>query len=51
MMTLRWKLTPTIQEDTATDLNLELVLGDSVEDGQLITGEGNSATGKGPLTL
>lgn len=36
----------TIQEDTATDLNLELVLGDSVEDGQLITGEGNSATGK-----
>ncbi|MDN2667030.1 type I secretion C-terminal target domain-containing protein [Vibrio sp. 14N.309.X.WAT.E.F5] len=36
----------TIQEDIATDLNLELVLGDSVEDGQLITGEGNSATGK-----
>ncbi|CAH7170833.1 RTX toxin [Vibrio chagasii] len=36
----------TIQEDTATDLNLELVLGDSVETGQLITGEGNSATGK-----
>ena len=36
----------TIQEDTATDLHLELVLGDSVEDGQLITGEGNSATGK-----
>lgn len=36
----------TIQEDTATDLNLELVLSDSVEDGQLITGEGNSATGK-----
>ncbi len=36
----------TIQEDTATDLNLELVLGDSVEDGQLITGEGNSVTGK-----
>ncbi|MCK8083935.1 RTX toxin [Vibrio sp. 1CM8B] len=38
--------TTTIQEDTATDLNLELVLGDSVETGQLITGEGNSATGK-----
>ncbi|NOJ08654.1 T1SS-143 repeat domain-containing protein [Vibrio splendidus] len=36
----------TIQEDITTDLNLELVLGDSVEDGQLITGEGNSATGK-----
>ncbi|PMM60768.1 RTX toxin [Vibrio splendidus] len=36
----------TIQEDIATDLNLELVLGDSVEAGQLITGEGNSATGK-----
>ncbi|WP_139685346.1 T1SS-143 repeat domain-containing protein [Vibrio tasmaniensis] len=36
----------TIQEDIATDLNLELVLGDSVEDGQLITGQGNSATGK-----
>ncbi|MEZ9012669.1 RTX toxin [Vibrio splendidus] len=36
----------TIQEDIATDLNLELVLGDSVENGQLITGEGNSATGK-----
>ncbi|MEZ8640814.1 Ig-like domain-containing protein [Vibrio sp. NC2] len=36
----------TIQEDIATDLNLELVLGDSVEDGQLIEGEGNSATGK-----
>ncbi|WP_061016508.1 RTX toxin [Vibrio splendidus] len=36
----------TVQEDTATDLNLELVLGDSVETGQLITGEGNSATGK-----
>ncbi|UPR59729.1 RTX toxin [Vibrio sp. ED004] len=36
----------TIQEDITTDLNLELVLGDSVEEGQLITGEGNSATGK-----
>ncbi|MFA0057035.1 T1SS-143 repeat domain-containing protein [Vibrio echinoideorum] len=36
----------TIQEDITTDLNLELVLGDSVEGGQLITGEGNSATGK-----
>ncbi|MFI3275055.1 Ig-like domain-containing protein [Vibrio sp.] len=36
----------TIQEDITTDLNLELVLGDSIEDGQLITGEGNSATGK-----
>ncbi|CAK1849209.1 RTX toxin [Vibrio crassostreae] len=36
----------TIQEDITTDLNLELVLGDSVETGQLITGEGNSATGK-----
>ncbi|QLE95706.1 RTX toxin [Vibrio sp. Scap24] len=36
----------TIQEDITTDLNLELVLGDSVEDGKLITGEGNSATGK-----
>ncbi|WP_408063557.1 RTX toxin [Vibrio pelagius] len=35
-----------IQEDITTDLNLELVLGDSVEEGQLITGEGNSATGK-----
>ncbi|OMO32073.1 RTX toxin [Vibrio sp. 10N.261.45.E1] len=36
----------TIQEDITTDLNLELVLGDNVEAGQLITGEGHSATGK-----
>ncbi|TFH92424.1 T1SS-143 repeat domain-containing protein [Vibrio ouci] len=39
----------TIKEDTATDLNLELILGDSIEDGQTITGEGNSATGKETL--
>lgn len=38
--------TTSIKEDTATDLNLELILGDSVESGQAITGEGNSATGK-----
>ncbi|WP_117234609.1 RTX toxin [Vibrio maerlii] len=36
----------TIEEDTQSNLNLSLILGDSVEDGQLITGEGNSATGK-----
>ncbi|EKO3943834.1 RTX toxin [Vibrio fluvialis] len=35
----------TVQEDTTTALNLELVLGDSVESGQTITGEGAAATG------
>ncbi|MGR5467256.1 RTX toxin [Vibrio astriarenae] len=35
-----------IQEDTTTAINLELVLGDSIEDGQTISGEGNEATGK-----
>ncbi len=35
-----------INEDTIADLNLELILGDSVEEGQLISGEGALATGK-----
>ncbi|EGQ9168524.1 RTX toxin [Vibrio cholerae] len=35
-----------IQEDAVTDLNLQFLLGDSVESGQTISGEGNSATGK-----
>ncbi|HAS8598215.1 TPA: type I secretion C-terminal target domain-containing protein [Vibrio vulnificus] len=36
----------TMDEDGVTDLNLSLILGDSVEAGQTISGEGNSATGK-----
>ncbi|MFA0087213.1 RTX toxin [Vibrio sp. 10N.261.51.F12] len=36
----------TINEDNSTDLNLEILLGDSVEAGQTITGEGNPATGQ-----
>lgn len=35
-----------IDEDTVTDLNLELILGDSIEASQTITGEGQSSTGK-----
>lgn len=34
-----------VQEDTTTTLDLELVLGDSVEAGQSITGEGEVSTG------
>ncbi|WP_415679370.1 Ig-like domain-containing protein [Vibrio mytili] len=34
-----------VQEDTRTTLGLDLVLGDSVEAGQTISGEGNTATG------
>lgn len=36
----------TIQEDTATDINLSLVLGDNLGLNQDIVGEGNAATGK-----
>ncbi len=35
-----------IDEDIATNLNLELILGDSIVSGQTVTGEGESATGK-----
>ncbi|MDR9827730.1 RTX toxin, partial [Vibrio sp. FNV 38] len=35
-----------IQEDTTTDLDLALVLGDSLESGQIIEGEGTDSTGK-----
>ncbi|MEH0665940.1 type I secretion C-terminal target domain-containing protein [Vibrio scophthalmi] len=38
--------TYTIQEDAVSDLNLSLILGDSIEDSQTITGEGTEATGK-----
>lgn len=34
-----------VQEDTTTTLDLELVLGDSVEAGQSMTGEGETSTG------
>lgn len=40
----------TIQEDTTTDIDLALVLGDSIELGQTIIGEGNEAPVKKPLT-
>ncbi|WP_439794422.1 T1SS-143 repeat domain-containing protein [Photobacterium leiognathi] len=36
----------TIQEDTESAINLELVLGDNIFAGQTISGEGESATGK-----
>ncbi|KJY82981.1 RTX toxin [Vibrio galatheae] len=36
----------TIQEDAVTNLDLSLVLGDSIETGQLIEGEGTESTGK-----
>ncbi len=35
-----------VLEDTATAINLTVLLGDSVSNGQTITGEGTSATGK-----
>ncbi|PWY28039.1 RTX toxin [Vibrio vulnificus] len=35
-----------MDEDVVTQLDLSVVLGDSVEAGQTISGEGNSATGK-----
>ncbi|MCF4175887.1 T1SS-143 repeat domain-containing protein [Vibrio sp. McD22-P3] len=35
-----------IDEDVTTDLDLTLVLGDSIELGQTVIGEGDSATGK-----
>nr|WP_233217596.1 Ig-like domain-containing protein [Photobacterium sp. GB-1] len=38
--------TTSIIEDTATAINLTVLLGDSVSNGQTITGEGTSATGK-----
>ncbi|WP_039860836.1 type I secretion C-terminal target domain-containing protein [Photobacterium sp. SKA34] len=36
----------TIQEDTESAINLELILGDNIFAGQTISGEGESATGK-----
>ncbi|WP_439787889.1 T1SS-143 repeat domain-containing protein [Photobacterium leiognathi] len=36
----------TIQEDTESAINIELVLGDNIFAGQTISGEGESATGK-----
>ncbi|CAM2966776.1 Ig-like domain-containing protein [Vibrio diazotrophicus] len=35
-----------VQEDTVSTLNLELILGDSIADSQIIRGEGESSTGK-----
>ncbi|MCG9788705.1 RTX toxin [Vibrio mediterranei] len=35
-----------IDEDVTTDLDLTLILGDSIESGQTVVGEGDSATGK-----
>ncbi|WP_235869043.1 Ig-like domain-containing protein [Photobacterium kishitanii] len=36
----------TIQEDTESAINLELILGDNIFSGQTISGEGTAATGK-----
>ncbi|WP_318467648.1 T1SS-143 repeat domain-containing protein [Photobacterium leiognathi] len=38
--------TTSVLEDTETAINLTVLLGDSVSNGQTITGEGTSATGK-----